>query len=402
MGIRFAILIYGFLLSLQAQAVWQFDERISVSGDARQGVFHHLEGAGRKHIAVSENMIAVSWEDDHSADPQVYVSLKYAQNKRFEKPLQVSTGDEAYEPAIAALSNDRFVLVWEQDGSVYANVLSTRGLNKPLKLSAEASASHASVTTFNEDIYVAWREQHGGEWVLKVVRLGVGEQDNLSQVSQRAVEEEMIMAPVLFPTLCANETGLTIAWEDRRDGHTRLKYSFSADRGQSFNEPQPLNEFYSNRNEYDKGNGVTRVSIASVGEDEMVAAWMDKRRGGAGYGIFASMGSDDSFGPNEKVHGEDGDKLPHYNPATAGNDAGRFVIAWDDYRSGSSDIWLNSYNEDGEWDKDVAPATAAGDQEQSHPSVAVDEQGGLHLVWIERADALAPTRLWYSYGKPAE
>ena len=55
-----------------------------------------------------------------------------------------------------------------------------------------------------------------------------------------------------------------------------------------FNTPQSLNEFYSDRNEYDKGNGVTRVSLASFGEDEILAAWMDKRRGGNGYGIFAT------------------------------------------------------------------------------------------------------------------
>ena len=176
-----------------------------------------------------------------------------------------------------------------------------------------------------------------------------------------------------------------------------MKFSLSSDQAKSFIEPQNLNEFYSNRTEYDKGSGVTRVSITSFGNDEIVSAWMDKRRSG-GYGIFASIGSEGSFGPNEKIHGPEGDKLPHSNPATSGNSGGTVVVAWDDYRMGNSDIWLATFDEDGEWGKNFSPITASGSGEQSHASVAIDKKGGLHLTWIERESPLAPTRLWYSYG----
>ena len=106
------------------------------------------------------------------------------------------------------------------------------------------------------------------------------------------------------------------------------------------------------------------------------------------------------FGPNEKVHGETGDRQPHYNPATAGNATGDFIVAWDDYRRGDSDIWLSGYTDDLEWSEDFSPPMASGAGEQSHPSIALDEDGGLHLLWIERADPNAPSRLWYSYGAP--
>jgi hypothetical protein len=129
---------------------------------------------------------------------------------------------------------------------------------------------------------------------------------------------------------------------------------------------------------------------------------MDKRRSGIGYGIFASMGAEggENFGPNEKVHGEPGDQQPHYNPATAGNPAGDFVVAWDDFRRGNSDIWISSYNDDDEWSNDYTPEIASGSGEQSHPAIALDEQGNLHLLWMERSDLNAPSRLWYSLGLP--
>ena len=127
---------------------------------------------------------------------------------------------------------------------------------------------------------------------------------------------------------------------------------------------------------------------------------MDKRRGGLGYGIFAALGAEggEIFGPNEKVHAEAGDRQPHYNPAAAGNQAGDFVVAWDDFRQGDSDIWLSSYNEDDEWSHDFSPEVASGAGEQSHPAVVLDDRGSLHLLWIERADMDSPSRLWYGRG----
>jgi hypothetical protein len=205
---------------------------------------------------------------------------------------------------------------------------------------------------------------------------------------------------VQFPSIAVNEAGILVAWEDRRAGHTRLLVSHSTLAEPAFGEPRELNEYFSERNVYDKGSGVARVALAAFAADEIVAAWMDKRRGGAGYGIFAALGSGETFGPNEKVHGAEGDLQPHYNPATAGNPAGDFVVAWDDFRRGDADIWLSAYGGDLVWSDDHAPPPASGPGEQTSPAIVLDASGALHLLWIERATTDAPSRLWYSLGKP--
>jgi len=393
------LLICFCTLSIEVLADWQFGQRIAINTETEKSTFHHLDGAGRKHLAVSEDRVAVLWEDDSSGSPQIYLALKDEAESNFNQALKVSTGEKAYEPAIASLANGRFVLVWEQDGATYLKIHGEQIPGKPLKLSSDSVlASHPSVTTNDGQIYVIWREQQDRLWSLQVARL-YAKNHGVELLSIKAVEVEASSTPVLFPTLTSNESGLYVAWEDRAAGHTRLKFSFSSDQAKSFIEPAYLNEFFSNRTEYDKGSGVTRVSVASFGADEVVSAWMDKRRGGKGYGIFSSIGSDGSFGPNEKIHGAKGDSLPHYNPSTSGNSNGVLVVAWDDYRMGDSDIWLTSLDEDGEWGENVTPATASGSGEQSHASVALDEKGGLHLIWIERESPLAPTRLWYSYGE---
>lgn len=382
-----------------AQEGWEFSPRIAIGNDPKPGVFHHLDGAGRKHIAVSDQTVAVVWEDNHLGNPQVFIALKQLSQSQFSTPIAISSGNEAYEPSIAAIPENRFMLSWEQDSGVYAGLIEDGQLKASRRLSA-ASSSHTSITALGDQAYVVWRQQQDREWQLKVAKL-VLRGDAFEIEIEQAIEAQSLPTPVLFPSISASGAGLCVAWEDRRSGHTRLLFSHSSDLVQGFSSPQSLNEYYSNRNEYDMGNGVTRVSITAFAEDEVLAAWMDKRRGQAGYGIFAALGADggESFGPNEKVHGMEGDELPHYNPATAGNLESEFVVTWDDFRLGDSDIWLSTYNDDSEWGKDFAPTVASGQGEQSHPSIALDEAGNLHLLWIERSDLQAPTRLWYSQGK---
>jgi len=398
---RLILLICFCTLSFEVFADWQFGQRTAVSTETEKSTFHHLDGAGRKHIAVSEDRVAVLWEDDRSGSPQIYLALKDKTESYFSQALKISTGEEAYEPAIARLTNGRFVLVWEQDGAIYLKILSEKIPGRPLKLSSDSAlASHSSVATNDGQIYVSWREQQDRLWSLRVARVSSKENQDGDLRLINSVEAKGLDTPVLFPSLASNKYGLYVAWEDRSAGHTRLKFSFSADQAASFSDPLFLNEFFSNRTEYDKGSGVTRVSIAGFGEDEIVSAWMDKRRGGKGYGIFSSIGSDGSFGPNEKIHGSNGDTLPHYNPSTSGNSDGELVVAWDDYRMGDSDVWLTGLDDEGEWGENFSPAQASGTGEQSHASVSLDESGGLHLIWLERENPLASTQLWYSYGEP--
>ncbi|MCP4492618.1 MAG: hypothetical protein GY820_35720 [Gammaproteobacteria bacterium] len=400
---RFIIAAILILLSPATQSAegWQFQQKIAVGSKARVGVFHHLEGAGRKHIAVSGGRVALVWEDDSSGDPQVYLAQKDQHEMEFSAAIQVSNGQEAYQPAIAGIGAGKFIVVYEQDAEVYARIWSGRGPGSALKLSG-SNAAQASIAASDDYALVVWREKHKAAYSLRITRLSVNNMVLTIKGATHQVEAEALVTPLLMPAITLGGGMVCIAWEDRRAGHTRMLYSYSELAELNFTAPENLNEFYANRNEYDKGNGAARVAITAFGDDEVLAAWMDKRRGGAGYGIFSALGSEGgaAFGPNEKVHSQHGDKLPHYNPAVAGNAEGEFVVAWDDYRNGNSDIWLSSYNEDDEWDTDYAPIPAAGAGEQSHASIALDEQDGLHLLWIEREHSQAATRLWYAYAPP--
>lgn len=379
-----------------ASGDWVFELRIAVTGEPATGVYHHLDGAGRKHIALSGRLVAAAWEDNRDGAPQVYAAVKPFADSRFPAAVRVSGGGEAWEPSIAGLDEGRFVLAWEQDGAVLAALLDEDGIVHRLRL-AEAPSGHAGVAVHQGRVYASWRERRDGEWFVRVAALRAADSRALALESSVAVEQQGIPTAVQYPSMAVNEAGIVIAWEDRRAGHTRLQVSHSELTAPGFSTPRDLNEYFSERNIYDKGSGVARVTLAAFAADEVLAAWMDKRRGGAGYGIFAALGSGEIFGPNEKVHGVDGDRQPHYNPAAAGNTAGDFVVAWDDFRRGDADIWLSIYDDDLVWGPDYAPPPASGTGEQSSPAIALD---ALHLLWIERAGPDAPSRLWYSLGTP--
>jgi hypothetical protein len=393
-------LVLFLTVSVCQAAGWSFEPKLALTDAPRSGVFHHLDGAGRKHIAVSDDQVAVVWEDNSSGDPQIYMARKSTKQGQFGRPVTVSSGQEAYEPAIAAIKGGRFAVVYEQDAGVFARLLTEQGISEAISLS-DAAAAHPSIAAYGDEMMAVWREKLQGRYALKVARLQVNNQTGLKKLSSYQVEPELVDSAILMPSITVNESTVCVTWEDRRAGHTRLMYSVSDLVDVNFSVPAYLNEFYSNRNEYDKGNGVTRVSITGFGDGEVLAAWMDKRIGGKGYGIFAALGSEGGtdFGPNEKVHSQQGDKLPHYNPAVTGNKNGDFVVAWDDFRLGDSDIWLSFYNDNSEWTTDFSPVPASGAGEQTHASVALDDSGDLHLLWIDRTDSNSPSQLWYSYGK---
>ena len=81
--------------------------------------------------------------------------------------------------------------------------------------------------------------------------------------------------------------------------------------------------------------------------------------------------------------------------------AGLLAVAWDDDRDGSSDIWL-SWREASGWSENLAVPGAAGAGIEASPSIALNESGGLHMVWVEQQGADLATRLRYMEGRWTE
>lgn len=384
---------------------WTFAESVTVVGAGDSGHYHHLDGAGRRHIAAGRSQLALVWEDDRSGAPQVYAAIKPLEAQSFGLEFRLSEGKEAYEPAVAALPGDRWLVAWEQDGAIVARLIDAQGQG-PLQILVPEGGRQVTLATDNVGrIAAVWvREQSGGQ-VVEAAELRLSERELVTEVPATAV------APIDdhpfqgYPAASwAPDGRLALAWEDRRAGHTRLFHSWR-DPGRPFAAAIQLNEHSAPADTSGLGSGVMRVALAADDAGEVRAIWLDKRNPTSGYAVWGASSHDagSSFGANQIVQDELGAVVPQWHAALAWGRPG-FVAAWDDTREAwgdaaeTGDVLLSWSTGDG-WSPDLLVPGASGDGYQGSPALTVDANGDLHLAWIERDDLASPTRLRYLHAR---
>ena len=206
----------------------------------------------------------------------------------------------------------------------------------------------------------------------------------------------------LYPSAVVTDNRLVVAWEDRRPKHTIIMAAVELP-GEPchFSEPIRISENPMAGNlPYGAGHGVSRVAIGGFGTHGIFAAWADKRNFRDGYDIWGAdfSLSKGGFGANEKVQDDFGGLSKQRHATVGGHANGMLVVAWDDEREGDADIML-SWRVNGEWSDDWPLPVASGTGQQSNPSIALDNEGNLHLGWVERDKIGGTTRLKYAFGR---
>ena len=402
------LLLFGLGLLAASPVIaapWSFGEKITVVQTNKSGIFHHIESSGRKNIAVSGDTIGVIWEDNHSGVPQVYVAFKSIQSSAFEPAWRVSDAPPrahtlaAYEPVIVALGAGRFLIGWEQGNGVWVRSGGPKGLDPAVKLS-RLDAGQITLATGARGTFAAWAQQHGRQRQIVTTSLIIRGPDKAVHAGPvRSVDPAPPADEQLYPALAVTSKGATVVWEDRRHGHTVLLAAF-AEPGKAFAAATELNEVVQKSATYGRGSGVTRAALAVFGADQVGAAWMDKRGYSTGYDIYGAVSRDAGrhFGKNESVQDSFGDNFSQWHPAISGAADGTLAVAWDDDRDGSSDIQLSWKTASG-WSEDLAVPPASGAGQQTHPAIAMDSHGNLHLIWLDYLDKGQPTRIFYAMGK---
>ena len=386
--------------SLPAQS-WEFGEPLEVTRISAEGVFHHLESAGRRNLAVAGDTVAVAWEDNRDGTPRIYLARKPRTAKGFLSEIKISGNGEAFEPTLVALDHDRFALAWEEAGRIHARLVTPAG-EGPVVILTEDHATQASLAADGEQlvlVYSQGEERFGRIWLQHLAI-----EDLIIRPLQRCpVDATPAQDDQLYPTLISLGARVIVAWEDRRPGHTIIMVAQNSPQAVCrFTTPQRISERPPGpRMPYGKGHGVARVALDSYATNHALAVWSDKRDFREGYDIYAAdyqRENESLFGPNMKVQDSFGGYAQQWHATVAGHSSGRLVVAWDDNREGHADIMLSWRKEDG-WSDDLAVPGAAGPGEQNHPTISLDQEGNLHLAWVERKTIGGPTRLRYLFAK---
>lgn len=374
---------------MTASADWTFSPAVEVSGG--KGLFHHIEASGRQALAVSGGQVAVVWEDDRDGTPRCYLALKAPGPGGFRE--RAFGRGECFAPGVAALEDGRFAVVWEDEAGVGA-ALVRDGAPGPVLALADQGGQGALAWHPALGLLAAWSAPEGRWrrlWLGRLTPAGEG----LRLVAKQPLEAAPSRDDQMYPALAATATGFTLAWEDRRLGHTVIFASHSAD-GQAWSAPARVSQNATGKaqgTDLGRGTGAMRPVLASLGEAAAVA-WLDKRDFLSGYDVYAALPGGKK---NTKVQDSFGDAIAQWHPAAAGNARGELVVAWDDDRDGTSDIWLSRLSPQGEFAENTAPPPAAGPSAQSDPALALEASGTLHLVWVERTEA-GSSSIRYSLG----
>ena len=382
-------------------AAWQFDKPVEVTSVTGPRLFHHLESAGRRNIAVSGDSVAVVWEDERDGTPRIYLAQKKLADEGFGAEIVISGKGEAFEPSLVAMGGGRFAVAWEEEGRVHARVVA-EGIPGPVYRVAAADAVQASLAANGDEVFLAAAERNGRFARIMLHRLRIGGDTSLSETSRCAVDAEPPEDEQLYPTPVVSRGQVIVAWEDRRPGHTIIMAGVSkADKPCGFQPPHriSLRPKRGQKMPYGKGHGVARVAMAGYGPSGVFAAWADKRDFREGYDIYgAALQEGGRFGDNERVQDEFGGVARQWHTSVAGHPDGTLVVAWDDERDGDANVML-SWREGGEWSEDTVLPGAGGSGEQVHPSITLDADGNLHVAWVERDTIDGPTRLRYAFGR---
>ncbi|MEO0099817.1 MAG: hypothetical protein ABIK99_02300 [candidate division WOR-3 bacterium] len=165
-----------------------------------------------------------------------------------------------------------------------------------------------------------------------------------------------------------------LGWEDRRDCNSDVYIQIFDPNGNKIGENIKVND---DQTRTDQRN----VSLSLLGEDRFLVVWDDWRNDpGDIYGqIFNLAGI--PIGSNFRVN--EGTWL-QYHPSCASDSLGNFVVAWQDGRGSSWDIYARRFDKDGNpLGSDFRVNDDNTNQFQGDPEVAMSEDGSFIIVWSD-------------------
>jgi len=198
------------------------------------------------------------------------------------------------------------------------------------------------------------------------------------------VNDDTLLGDHHFPMVAMNKSGnFIIAWNDERHGWDDWDIFF-----QSYDLNGNL--LGSNIRVNDDGVGLPQVDVSVAMNDagNFVLAWEDERPGYRCiyYQVYNSGGN--PVGANNRANEAYAVGL---DPAVAMDDAGNFVITWKDHRnSGDRDIYFQMFDADG---NKIGMNVKANDDvvsaHQESPSIAMNDDGDFVISWDDLRDGSA-------------
>lgn len=207
-------------------------------------------------------------------------------------------------------------------------------------------------------------------------------------------------ADALNPAIACSGDHVYVVWEDKRDGelgYENIYVQWSDDRGRSWQEEDVALDADP------EGEAISLAPAVAAAGDSAWVAWSDSVNGA--YDIYVtgtSNGGKDWRGTPVRVDTDEAGAAYSGSPRIVGDADGGVVVAWEDRRSGATDIYANASTDDGESFDESDTRLDAGDDAGSHDSFlsALTRSGeNVYVVWADaRYGENSDVLMNYSHG----
>jgi YD repeat-containing protein len=353
----------------------------------------------------------ICWRDSRDGEHNIYVQMYNAAGTPVGTnfPVEDEVGASTqYNPAAAMDISGDFVICWydsrDGDPDIYAQQYNASGgaLGANLMINDDAPGiiqTAPAIAMDNEGNFViCWQDYRDGDNNIYAQRYDAA--GNPVGINFR-VDNDPESGTQLSPSIAMNVAGgFIICWQDNRNSN----YDIYAQRYDAAGAPLGTNFLVNDTAGLEQQS---YPSTAMDGTGNFVICWQDGRDSVGDYNIYAQLydTAGTRVGTNFLVNDTTVIEQQTY-PSIAMDNAGNFVICWEDYRNGDGDVYAQRYDAGGNpVSTNFKVNDDPGTREQWCPSVTIDPVSGRFVIcWTDQRDADGDTEIraqLYENGNPA-
>ena len=337
--------------------------------------------------------VILAWEDLRSGTSlDIYVRIFDPAGAPLTDTIPVcEASGHQVNPALALDSSDNIFILWQDaragDSDIYGRKLTSSGAPAGSEFSvcnaADDQCRPAVCAASSGKMLAAWDDFRTSKHY--AVRTQMLNPDGTPDGSENIISS--FPTDQTAPAICPATNGFVLAYQNSSNLTGADIEGALLDTAGAFASSFPVCNAAHNQ---------SSVVMAAGPGGKFCVAWED-RRGGADFDIHARR-----FDPSGAFSGGEvavvfaaGDQR---NPSLAVRSNGDVLVAWEDERSGSADVYFKRF--DASWNPvGTEVAASAEKRDQDSPAVAFDAGGSFFVAWADWRDGLPNVRL-QKYGNP--
>ncbi|MDH4222264.1 MAG: T9SS type A sorting domain-containing protein [candidate division Zixibacteria bacterium] len=335
-------------------------------------------------LSVSGSLIIV-WTDYRNGDADIYAQrYDFSGNPSGDNfKVNDDTGVISQEePAILMDSYGNFIIVWQdyrnRDWDIYAQSYDSSGLavgyNFRINQDTEKSfqKSPAISSDLSGNFIIAWRDDRNGNSDIYAQRFDF---TGLPLGSDFKVNDDAGNTYQGFPEISSDIfSNFIITWTDYRNGNRDIYAQRYCCSGSAVGTNFRIND--------DTGTAFQEFPDISIdGSGNFILTWQDLRNGN--YDIFFQRFESNGTPVESNFMINDDQRISvQLYPVIAVDDYGNFTLAWQDYRKGDWDIYVQRFKYSGYGSgSNFRVNDDSGTAYQKYPSIALNDYGNIILTW---------------------